>query len=94
MNRAKFTGRVKGVVKEDVFQKEGKEYRYKTVMIQLCDPESFEDSNVTLAVNDWHEHEIPATGTLVDFTISIYSGQNKNNPNIYFHKLNLIEKVA
>lgn len=81
MNRAKLTGRIQSIEPERSFLKEGAEYKYRTVILDV-------DHGI-IAANYWKEDELPPVGSLVEFTLKINSNRNKNNPDVFYHTLNL-----
>lgn len=56
-------------------------YKYRTVIIDV-------DHGI-IAANYWKEDELPPVGSLVEFTLKINSNRNKNNPEVFYHTLNL-----
>jgi hypothetical protein len=77
-----FTGKIASVSATRKFIKDGKEFRYRIILFDVGDS--------VIAANYWSSEEMLPVGTEVKFVVKISSEKNNKNPDIYFHKINLI----
>jgi len=82
MNKATFYGRIVEVGEPRVFNKDGDEYSYKTVVFHIADPESGYHAvpGNYIAANDWESRPLPSINELTKFSIRIVSERNKKTP--------------
>jgi hypothetical protein len=81
MNKATFTGKILDISSEKTFVKKGKNYTYKTVLVDT--------GNGNIAANYWSADPLPPTGSDVTIVIKLNSERNPKNPEVFFHKVNL-----
>jgi ssDNA-binding replication factor A large subunit len=81
MNKATFKGTILEIGEPKTFTKEKKDYTYRTVVIDT--------GKGIIASNYWFDKPLPEVGTNVTFIIKVNSERNPNNPEPFFHKLNL-----
>jgi len=81
MNRANLSGTILEITQPMSFNKDGMEYKYRTVVIDVGE-------NI-IAANWWSDSELPQEGAKVEFTIELRSERNNKTPELFYHKLNL-----
>lgn len=82
MNSATFTGILAEVMPQKEFLKD-KTYFYTPVVFNVGDE--------IIVANYWKKDELPPLGSKVKFTVKIASARNNNNPDVFYHKINLQE---
>jgi len=83
MNKIILEGKVMEISPYKNFQKKGKEFSYRTIMLS-------NDDDAFIAANYWYKEELPAVGTNVKYVIYLSSERNNKNQELFFHKINLL----
>jgi hypothetical protein len=78
----KYKGRILEITSEKTFTKDGKNYSYRVVVLEVDD--------YILATNYWLKEELPPEGANVTFTIKVSSERNHKHPEQFFHKVKLL----
>lgn len=82
MNKVFLDGVIKEVSDYKTFQKNDKSFRYRQVVFELGDE--------LIVANYWANDALPPIGSDVKFKIKISSERNNKDPEIFFHKINLV----
>lgn len=86
MNNVELVGFVLDIKPTQEFKIDDKVYDYRVVVIG--------SGGSFIATTYWGDGELPDVGTKVIFTIKITSERNRKDPQLFYHKINLIKIYA